>query len=135
MANFMYPNAKRLMLTGALDWTSDPIVAVLLTSAGYTPSVNHTCLLDVPAAARVAASNVLTGKTVVANVVDADDYLYTSLSGPTVGAILLAVNSGSEATSWLLCYLDSNLAGLPLTPDGGDMQLVWDNGPSKIFAL
>lgn len=135
MANFMYPNAKKLMLTGAFNWTTDPIAVILIAAGQYTPSVNHVSLLDVPASARVALSGVLTGKSVDVNVVDADDYLFTSVSGPPVDSVLFVVNSGVDATSWLICHLDAAIAGIPFNPSGSDLLLAWDNGPSRIFAL
>lgn len=135
MSNFVYPSFKNLLLTGQFDWTSDNVVAILIATGLYTPSVNHATLLDVPASARVAMSDVLTGKTVTVNVVDADDYLYTYVSGPPCNAVLLAVNSGVEATSWLICHLDETIEGLPFNPSAGPVQLTWNNGPAKIFAL
>lgn len=65
------------MLSGQFSWTGDNVVAILVATGLYEPSVNHATLLDVPASARVATSEILTGRTVNVNVVDADDYLYT----------------------------------------------------------
>ena len=106
MANFMYPSIKERMLTGQFNWTTDDVVAVLVATGLYEPSVNHATLLDVPASARVATSDILTGRTVAVNVVDADDYLYTNVSGPPVNAILLVSNGSNDATSYLICHLD-----------------------------
>jgi hypothetical protein len=135
MADFMYPSIKEKMLSGQFNWLSDSIVAILVASGKYTPSVNHASLLDLPVTARVATSDVLTGRTVVNNVVDADDYLFSNVSGPQVAAVVLAVNSGTEATSWLIAYLDKGVSGLPFNPSDGPAQLAWDNGANKIFAL
>jgi len=135
MANFLYTNIKRLLLTGQFDWTTDNVVAILIATGQYEPSINHATLLDIPAAARVAVSGILTGKTVSVNVVDADDYLYTTVSGPPVNAVILAVSNVSEATSPLICYLDDAVLGLPITPSAGPIQLTWSNGAAKVFAL
>jgi hypothetical protein len=32
-------------------------------------------------------------------------------------------------------YQDTGVTGLPVTPNGGDINLVFDNGANKIFAL
>ena len=135
MANFLYPSIKTKMLTSQFNWPGDPIVAILIATGQYTPSINHTTLLDVPHSARVAVSAVLTGKVVDVNVVDADDYLFTYVSGPPVNAVILAVNTGFDATSLLICYLDQAVAGIPFNPAASPVQLTWDNGPSKIFSL
>jgi len=135
MANFLYTNAKRLMLTGAFDWVHDPIVVILIAKDLYAPSINHATLLDVPAEARVATSDVLAGKAVNINVVDADDYMFTYVVGPPVMGVILAVASGNEATSWLICYMDDAIKGIPFNPNAAPVQLKWDDGPAKIFAL
>jgi hypothetical protein len=135
MANFMYTNAKKLMLTGAFDWVNDPVVIILIAAGQYVPSVNHATLLDIPASARVAVSSTLTGKSVSLNVVDADDYLFTYVAGPPVNSVILAVSSGVESTSWLICHLDSSIVGIPFSPSASAAQLIWNNGPNRIFAL
>lgn len=135
MANFIYPSIKARMLTGQFDWTGDNVVAILVATGLYEPSVNHATLLDVPASARVATSGILTGRTVDVNVVDADDYLYTDVSGPPVGAVLLVSYGTSDATSYLICHLDDAVTGIPFNPSASPVQLTWSNGSSKIFAL
>ena len=69
MANFLYTNAKRLMLTGAFDWVHDPIVVILIAKDLYAPSINHATLLDVPAEARVA-THVALGKSIKQTAMD-----------------------------------------------------------------
>ncbi len=135
MANFAYTKAKNLMLTGEFDWVNDPVSIVLIATGQYDPSVNHATLLDVPASARVAVSGTLSGRNVNGNVVDANDYSFTSVTGPQVNAVILFVNSGTEATSHLICHLDDAVAGVPFSPSSGPVNLAWSNGASKIFAL
>ena len=135
MANFIYPSIKSRLLTGQFDWTGDNVVAILVATGLYEPSVNHATLLDVPASARVATSEILTGRTVAVNVVDADDYLYTDVSGPPVNAVLLVSYGTNDATSYLICHLDDAVTGIPFNPAAAPVQLTWSNGPSKIFAL
>jgi hypothetical protein len=83
---------------------------------------------------RAATSGALTGKTVTAGVADAVDVTFTAVSGATVEAIVLYADSGTEATSRLIAYIDT-ATGLPLTPNGGDVTVAWDNGANKIFKL
>jgi hypothetical protein len=135
MANFLYPSCKTLMLTGQFDWTTDPVCAILIAQGQYTPSINHQTLLDVPNSARVATSEVLTGKTVAGNVVDADDYLFSFVAGPPCQGVILCVNTGTDATSSLICFLDEAVSGIPYSPASAPVQLNWDNGPHKIFSL
>ena len=41
---------------------------------------------------------------------------------------------GTEATSPLIAYIDT-ATGLPITPNGGDIIVTWDNGTNKIFRV
>jgi len=135
MANFLYPSIKQRMLTGQFDWTTGNISIILVATGQYTPSINHQTLLDVPASARVATSSILTGKTVDVNVVDADDYLFTYVSGPPVDSVLLVDYGTNDANSWLICHLDEAVTGIPFDPAASPVAVVWSNGSNKIFAL
>ena len=53
-------------------------------------------------------------------------------AGPTVGAIIIYIWTGSNATSRLVFYSDE-AQGLPIVPDGGDQTITWDN--AGLFAL
>ena len=134
MSDQIYPSAKTLFLTGSFDWLTDPIAAVLVNTTFYTYSPAHQTLLDVPVQARVAASGTLTGLSVLGGVVDADDTTFGSVTGNLASAVILTVDTGTDATSNLICYLDSG-TGFPVNPDGGVIQLVWSNNQSKIFSL
>ena len=135
MANFMYPSFKTRLLTKQFGWTTDDVIVVLVAAGLYTPSINHATLLDVPVSARVASSGTLTGKTVSVNVVDADDYLFTTVSGPVVSAALLVASGTDDASSYLICHLDDCVSGIPFTPATLPARLTWNNGANKIFAL
>ena len=47
---------------------------------------------------------------------------------------MLYRDTGVEATSALIAYIDT-ATGLPITPNGGDIIVNWDNGANKIFRL
>ena len=136
MANGMYVNAKTRLLRGQLDWESAAIKVALISKAAYTPNFSSdTVLSDVPAAARVAVSGPLTGKTVVNGACGADNVLFASVSGAQVDGILLFEDTGDEATSHLLAFIDSGYGGLPMTPNGGDIRVIWPASPTLIFSL
>jgi hypothetical protein len=43
-------------------------------------------------------------------------------------------NTGSDATSRLLLFFDT-ATGLPVTPNGGNIAVTWDNGANRIARL
>lgn len=76
----------------------------------------------------------LASKTFTNGTFDAADTTTTALSGANdLGAIVLYVDSGVEATSRLVLYLDTSITGMPFTPSGGDVTVQWN--ASGIFTL
>ena len=67
-------------------------------------------------------------------VADAADVTWSSVTGDECEAIVLYKHTGTESTSRLIAYIDS-ATGLPVTPNGGDIKVEWDNGSDKIFQL
>jgi len=135
MANRIYTEARRLFLEGGINWLTDDIKAMLIDADAYSLNIDaHKYLSDIPTSARVTPGVLLTGKSTEGGAADANDVTFSSVSGPTVEAILLYRDSGSESTSNLIVWLDT-ATGLPITPNGGDIIVTWDNGVNKIFRL
>lgn len=134
MANALYDKGRNAFATGDIDWVNDPITVFLIDTNDYTVDLaTHEFLTSVPGAARVASS-ALAAKTAVAGVVDANDAIFSSVSGDPSEALILVKATGSDATSNLIAYYDT-ATGLPVTPNGGDITVTWDNGANKIFKL
>lgn len=134
MANLIYDSAREAFLNGDIDWTNDDIRVILLSS-GYTFSSAHDFLNDVAGGAvRVATSAAITGKSSAAGVADAANTLFTAVSGSQITQFLIYQHTGVESTSRLIAYFDS-ATNLPITPNGGDITVQWDDGANKIFKL
>lgn len=135
MANALYDKGREAFLTGGINWTSDTIKVVLVDAADYTVNIaTHDFLDDIPSGARIATSGALAGKTATDGVADADDLVFTAVSGDQFEAFVIFKDTGSEATSRLIAYFDT-ATGLALTPNGGNVTIQWDNGSNKIFKL
>jgi hypothetical protein len=135
MANKLYDKGRESFLKGEISWDSDNIKVALLDTDDYTVDlVNDQFLSDIPVAARTALSPNLTSKTTDAGVADAADVTFSLVTGDPSEAIAIYQDSGVEATSRLIAYIDV-ATGLPVTPNGGDITVQWDNGPNKIFKL
>lgn len=134
MTRAKYDLARERFLTGQISWTADTFKALLVDST-YTYSASHQYLSDVPASARVATSGALTGKTATAGAADANDVTVAAVGGTdAIAAVIVFRDTGVESTSELICYIDEG-TNIPLSPNGGDVQIVWDNGADKIFRL
>jgi hypothetical protein len=133
MANILYPKGKENFLAGNINLSSNTIKVVLVDLADYTYSAAHDALDDIPAGARVATAT-LANKTITNGVFDADDPTFTTVTGDQSEALAIYKDSGTESTSWLIALIDT-ATGLPITPGGGNITVVFDNGANKIFAL
>lgn len=134
MANALYDTGRNAFLTGDIAWGTDDIRAILVDTALYTVNLTtHDFLDDIPAGARIATV-ALTGESSSAGVADASDTTFPNVSGATVEAVVLYKHTGVESTSQLIAYIDT-ATGLPVTPGGGDIVILWDNGTNKIFKL
>ena len=135
MANTLYDFARQRFLEAQINWMTDTIKVILVSTTGYTPQTAvHQYLSDISGSARIAGPMTLTGKATTGGAADAQDATFTSVSGATINAIVIYKDTGSEATSPLLAYIDT-ATGLPLTPNGGDVIVTWDNGTNKIFKV
>jgi len=135
MANALYDKGREGFLDGSIDWDTDNIKVILIDAQDYTVDLaNHNALDDIPAGARVATSGNLASKTVTAGVADAADVTFTAVTGDQSEALVIYKDTGVESTSRLIAYIDT-ATGLPVTPNGGDITVQWDDGANKIFKL
>jgi hypothetical protein len=140
MSNVLYDKCRERFATKQQDWTTDVIKAVLVDTAVYTVSAAHQFLSSVPSGARISGSVLLTNRTATGGACDADDTLFQLVSGPTIEAVVIyeygETTPGVEDDTLckLIAYIDS-ATGLPITPNGGDIIVTWDNGVNKIFRI
>jgi hypothetical protein len=74
----------------------------------YTYDDSHEFLSSVPAGARIATSAALAGKSMTLGVFDADNATFSSVSSALTGdAIILFLDTGNEATDYLISYYDA----------------------------
>lgn len=138
MANAIYPKWKEARLQGtanaALDGSGTTgLYAVLVDTGTYTYSAAHEFYSSVVAGA-VGAEQEVTTKTYTAGVLDGADVTVPSVTGASVEAIVLFVKNAGANTTWrLLAYIDTGVTGLPVTPNGGNINVTWN--ASGILAL
>jgi hypothetical protein len=88
---------------------------------------SHEFLSDILSAARIAASGNLASKTVGNDgSFDSDDPTFSGVTGDSIEAIVLYIDTGTAGTSRLIMFQDTGVTGLPLTPDGSDVQITVD---------
>lgn len=125
MANKIYPKYKEALLAGDtnISLTTGDIKAVLVDLADYSYSDTHDFLSDIAAGGRVSTSANLASKTVSNGTFDAADFSFASVTGDQAEAIVLYIDTGVEATSRLVAFFDTGITGIPVTPNGGDINI------------
>jgi hypothetical protein len=142
MANTLYDKARYRFATGSINWLTDTFKVLLVDTGAYTPNFSaHEYLSDIGESARNfgdagVAGVAITNPTVESNgAVDGSDVTFTNVSGTTIEAVVIYKDvSGTPASSPLIAYLDT-ATGLPITPNGGNIIVTWDNGVNRIFRL
>lgn len=134
MANALRDTGREGFLDGSIDWDTHTIKHILYDEGADAFNAADDNLDDIVAGARIATSGAYASKTVTAGVADAADVVHTAVSGASVESIEIFKDSGVESTSRLIANIDT-ATGLPLTPNGGDITVVWDAGANRIFKL
>jgi hypothetical protein len=135
MANQLFLRGRQAFLDGEVAFSTDNIKLVDVDHGVDTPNpATDEDLADIIAGARIATSANFAGKTSTGGTADANDVTISAVSGNEFESVDIYFDSGVEATSWLLVFIDT-ATGLPFTPNGGDITHSWDNGTDKIFTL
>ncbi len=136
MADLIYHNALAEMGNGGLDFDTDTLKVILVTST-YTPSVDHAALTDVNTNELSEANGYLTGgDTVTGTVTDSDandnavfditDPTWTA-SGGSIGPCRYGIlYSDTHATDAVIYCFD--FATDRTAEDGADFTITIDSG-------
>jgi predicted naringenin-chalcone synthase len=130
MASALYTAFKVALLKADIDFDTASLKVALIDETDYTvDTATDDYLSDIPGDAIVGTSAALGSVTTTGGVLDADNAVFTAVTGDGVDAAVLYVDTGVAATSLLIAYID----GLSYTPDGSDVVLSWH--ASGILAL
>lgn len=133
MANSIYPKYKEAVLQSSANSSLTGTVKVALVDTGtYTYSSAHEFLTSLTGTVGTAQTIGAT-KSYTNGVFDGGDVTFTAVTGNSVEALVIYIDTGTAGTSRLVAYIDTGVTGLPVTPNGGDISITWN--ASGIFAL
>ena len=123
MTNAVYPKYKQAAISGGAnhDLSAGTVKAALVDTGTYTYSATHEFLSDLSGI--IGTDQTLTTKTFTDGALNADDPTWPSVTGATIEAFVIYIDTGVAGTSRLYSYMDSGQTGLPVTPNGGDIKL------------
>lgn len=136
MANVIYDKYKEALLSSAnnISLIDETVKISLIDTADTTFSSIHEFYADLANSNDgVIATETLSNITVTNGVLDADDVLFESLSGDSAEALLIWIDTGDANTDRLVAWMDTNIDGLPITPDSSNVDILWST--SGIFKL
>lgn len=138
MANALYPLFKQELLKGTSGTNlngsgTTGVYAALVDTGTYTYSSSHQYYSSISAGV-VGTPVELGSKSFTNGLFDAADSTFSAVSGSSAEAIVLYIKNAGANTTWpLVAYIDTGATGLPVTPNGGDISVVWN--ASGIFQL
>lgn len=141
MANAVFDSFKTGIMTGLIDLDTGVLKVSLVRS--YTFSAAHVFVSDVTTAGGVlnGTSAALSGVTVTAGVLDANDTSVTTTANATNHYWLLyqasAVTGGADVAATaqrLVAYFDTG-TNIPVVPGTGTVSLTWANTTNKILKV
>lgn len=134
MSDF-YDLALKAFLDADIDMLLHDIKVVLVDGADYTPNYTTDQYLDdIASAGQVAVSPNLGTKATTAGAFDAGNTTFSSVSGDESEYLVIYRDTGTPSTSPLICLIDS-ATGLPVTPNGGDINVTWAGSPNYVFRI
>jgi len=134
-----YNIAKAKLGDGGIDWDTSVIRLALVT--GYTPDIDeHVDYGDISAFECTNANYTAKGKVVTTSAptvdkpnnwaeYDASIVTWAALGAGDLSHAILYVDSGTEATSYLIAHI----AIVATQPNGGDYSIDWD--ASGVFTI
>jgi hypothetical protein len=133
--SFLFDKGRDRFARADLDWIDHAVRVVLTDGAAYTPNqATHEYLSSIPVGARVSEVGV-TGKTTDGTgVCDGADAVLSAVTGPQSEYLALYRFVTGDADSPLIALIDS-ATGLPITPNGGDIEIRWSDAANKIFKI
>lgn len=134
MANALFDTGRNSFLTGDIDWLVDTLKVCMVDHGVDTPVPATDDFLNDISTGVIATSAALTTPTATTGIADADDITISTVSGASVESLVIYKDTGVAGTSNLLVFIDT-ATGLPFTPNGGNVQIVWAATTNKIFKL
>jgi hypothetical protein len=138
MANALYPKYKEAVLqslsnTSLAGSGTTGVYVALVDTGTYTYNAAHQYYSDLTGIVSTDQEIGAT-KTYTNGTFDGADVVFTAASGVSVEALVIYVKNAGANTTWrLVAYIDTGVTGLPVTPNGGNINITWN--ASGIFTL
>lgn len=140
MANLLTDTGREAFLVASYGWKAGSVPATwtpyIVGSFSNAPG-GIVFLSDININAWRARGTYLVNRTTASGIADADDTLVAAVgsAGSATAVYIILVNETGASNTSLVGAVVDTATGLPFLPNGGDIQIVWDQGASRIFKL
>lgn len=140
MANQLTDTGREGFLVASQGWVAGSVpgtwVPYIVGSMGNTLN-SIVFLSDITSAVWRARGTYLSSKTTASGIADAADTIVPAVgsAGSATAVYIILVNETNASNTSLVGAVIDTATGLPFLPNGGDIQIVWDNGSNRIFKL
>lgn len=126
MSNAMYPKFKEAMWQQSANSNvaTGTLKVALVDTGTYTYSAAHEFFSSLTGV--VGTPQIIGSKTYVNGLLNGADVAVPSVTGSSVEALVLYLDTGVAGISRLIAYIDTGVTGLPVTPNGGDINVGWN---------
>lgn len=131
MSNAIYPKFKEALEQATAGSSlagsgTTGVYAALIDTGVYTYGASDEFYSAISSAVIGTPQEILS-KTFAGGLFDGADVAIPSVSGASVEAVVLYVRNAGANTTWrLVAYIDTGVTGLPITPNGGDIDVTWN---------
>lgn len=134
MANALYQKWKEQLLqfTANNNLSAGTVKVALIDTGTYTYNSTNQ-FWSAASSASIGTPQTIGTKTFTNGTFDGDNVTFTAVTGNSVEALIIFIDTGTPSTSPLVAYIDTSVTGLPVTPNGGDITITWN--ASGIFTL
>lgn len=138
----LFGPGRQGFLDGTVNWSTTPVTKVTLCR-GYTFNSAHQFVSEIVSAGATLWGTPMTlTKTSALGVADASDVVFATVTaGAAYSAVIVyqasALAGGADvaqSAQRLIAHIDT-ATGLPVTPNGQNITIAWDNGANKLFVL
>lgn len=131
MANALYPKFKQEALKAAAASSlngagTTGVYAALIDTGVASYNATHQYFNSI-VAGQIGVEQEITTKTFVDGLFDGADVSFPTVTGANAEAIAIFVKTAGANTTWpLVAWLDTGVTGLPVLPNGGSINVVWN---------
>lgn len=128
--NVVFPKYKEAVLSGAANSAingsgATGLYVALIDTSSYTFNSAHEFYSSLSGV--VGTDQEILSASVINGLLDGSNVTFPAVIGASAEALVIyRKNAGASSTWRLVAYMDTDVVGLPVVPNGGDIMITWN---------